>query len=312
MIDIPLATLFTLAADSPVDHVVNHPFLKSDSGVWLWSAHVGTLVLAGLILLILGPMIARQIGTGPESEGNDRYITKGRLAQTVEVICLYLREKAVRPLLHDRTDRFMPFLWTIFFFILVNNLLGLIPILDVIHLINSDWKAEHRAPIGGTATSNIAVTAVLAFISFLVINAAGIKELGVGGYLKHLTGGAPAFIWPILVPVEILGTFIKPVALAIRLFANMTAGHVLLATLFMFVGMSLKTGLAVGAPVTLISCIGAVAIMFLELFVAFLQAFVFMFLTTVFISQLSHHGDHDHAHDHAHDHSHGGHPHPAH
>ncbi|MBX3315973.1 MAG: F0F1 ATP synthase subunit A [Phycisphaeraceae bacterium] len=312
MIDIPLATLFTLAADNPVDHVVNHPFLKTDSGLWLWSAHVGTLVLAGLILLILGPSIARQIGTGPESEGNDRYITKGRLAQTVEVICLYLREKAVRPLLHDRTDRFMPFLWTVFFFILVNNLLGLIPILDVIHLINSDWKAQHRAPIGGTPTSNIAVTAVLAFISFLVINAAGIKELGIGGYLKHLTGGAPPFIWPILVPVEILGTFIKPVALAIRLFANMTAGHVLLATLFMFVGMSLKSGLAVGAPVTIISCIGAIAIMFLELFVAFLQAFVFMFLSTVFISQLSHHGDHDHSHDHAHDHSHGGHPHPAH
>lgn len=312
MIDFPLASLFTLAADNPVDHVVNHPFLKSDSGLWLWSAHVGTLILAGLILLILGPIIARQIGTGPESEGNDRYITKGRLAQTVEVICLYLREKAVRPLLHDRTDRFMPFLWTIFFFILVNNLLGLIPILDVIHLINSDWKAQHRAPIGGTPTSNIAVTAVLAFISFLVINAAGIKELGVGGYLKHLTGGAPPFIWPILVPVEILGTFIKPIALAIRLFANMTAGHVLLATLFMFVGMSLKSGLAVGAPVTIISCIGAIAIMFLELFVAFLQAFVFMFLSTVFISQLSHHGDHDHAHDHAHDHSHGGHPHPAH
>lgn len=301
---------FTLAADSPVAHVVNHPFTSIGDGWWLWNAHVGTLVASGLIMLILGPMVAKSIATGPETEGTDRYIAKGRFAQTIEVICLYLREKAVRPLLHDRTDRFMPFLWTVFFFILVNNLLGLIPITDILYFFNADWKAEHRAPIGGTATSNIAVTAVLAFISFLVINAAGIKELGVGGYLKHLTGGAPAFIWPILVPVEILGTFIKPVALAIRLFANMTAGHVLLATLFMFVGMSLSAGILVGAPVTLISCIGATAIMFLELFVAFLQAFVFMFLTTVFISQLSHHGDHDH--DHTHDHAHGGHAHPAH
>jgi F-type H+-transporting ATPase subunit a len=316
MIDLPIATMLTLAADNPVDHVVNHPFITNADGVWVWSAHVGTLVLAGLIMLIVGPMVAKSIGTGPESEGNERYLTKGKFAQTSEVICLYLREKAVRPLLHDRTDRFMPFLWTVFFFILVNNLLGLIPILDIIHLFNSEWKAEHKSPLGGTPTSNIAVTGVLAIISFIVINLAGIKELGVGGYLKHLTGGAPPFIWPILVPVEIMGTFIKPVALAIRLFANMTAGHVLLATLFMFVGMSLKAGLAVGAPVTLISCIGAIAINFLELFVAFLQAFVFMFLTTVFISQLAHHGDHDHehGHDHAddHTHAHGGHAHPAH
>jgi len=317
MIDLPLASMFTLGADSPMGHVVNHPFTYFGDGWWLWSAHVGNLILSGLILIIVGPMVARRIATGPEGEGTDRYLTKGKFAQTIEVICLYLRDKAVRPLLGERTDRFMPFLWTVFFFILVNNLLGLMPILDLLHIFNSEWKAEHKAPFGGTATGNIAVTAMLALISFIVINAAGIKELGVGGYLKHLTGGAPPFIWVILIPVEIMGTFIKPVALAIRLFANMTAGHVLLATLFMFVGMSLRSGLAVGAPVTLISCLSAVAIMFLELFVAFLQAFVFMFLTTVFISQLSHHGDHDHEHghdhDHAHDgHTHGGHAHPAH
>lgn len=320
MIDLPIASMLTLAADNPVDHVVNHPFITSADGWWLWSSHVGMLVLSGLIMLIVGPMVAKSIATGPESDGNERYLTKGKFAQTIEVICLYLREKAVRPLLGDRTDRFMPFLWTVFFFILVNNLLGLIPIMDILFLINKDWKAEHRVPIGGTATGNIAVTAALAFVSFLVINAAGIKQLGLSGYLKHLTGGAPVAIWPILVPVEVMGIFIKPVALAIRLFANMTAGHVLLATLFMFVGMSLSAGLAIGAPVTLISCIGAFAITFLELFVAFLQAFVFMFLTAVFVSQLAHHGDHDHDHDHAHDHahdhnhdhSHAGHAHPAH
>lgn len=307
MIDLPIASMLTLAADNPVDHVVNHAFITNPDGWWLWSAHVGNLVLAGLILLIAGPAVARRIGTGPESEGNERYLTKGRFAQMVEVICVYLRDKTVRPLLHERTDRFMPFLWTVFFFILVNNLLGLIPIMDVLHLVNDDWKAHHVSPLGGTATSNIAVTGVLAFISFVIINAAGIRELGLGGYLKHLTGGAPIFIWPILVPVEILGTFIKPIALAIRLFANMTAGHVLMATLFMFVGMSLRAGLGVGVPVTLVSCIAAIAIMFLELFVAFLQAFVFMFLTTVFISQLAHHGDHSHDHEHV---GHGDH-HPA-
>lgn len=317
MIHSSIASIYTLAADNPVAHVVNHAFTTTSGGWWLWNAHVGNLILSGLILMIVGPMVAKRVATGPESEGNERYLTKGRFAQTIEVICLYLREKVCRPLLHDRTDRFMPFLWTFFFFILVNNLLGLIPILDLLHLFNKDWKAQHIAPFGGTATANIAVTAVLAIFSFLLINLAGIRELGIGGYLKHLTGGAPVFIWPILVPVEIMGTFIKPVALAIRLFANMTAGHVLMATLFMFVGMSLRAGLGVGVPVSLVSCIGATAIYFLELFVAFLQAFVFMFLTTVFISQLSHHGDHGHEHghdghhDHA-DHSHGGHAHPAH
>jgi F-type H+-transporting ATPase subunit a len=137
---------------------------------------------------------------------------------------------------------------------------------------------------------------VLAAIAGLMINVAGVKELGVVGYLKHLTAGAPIFVWPLMITIEIAGTFIKPIALAIRLFANMTAGHILLAVVIGFVPMSLGAGLAVGVPVTLVSVVGAIAIYFLEIFVAFLQAFVFMFLTTVFISLLSHHGheeDHD-------------------
>jgi F-type H+-transporting ATPase subunit a len=127
-----------------------------------------------------------------------------------------------------------------------------------------------------------------------------------------------------MIPIEIVGTIIKPVALALRLFANMTAGHILMAVLFMFAvsGMALFIGETVGpngevtrnmtvggagmgAVITAVSIIAAIAVYFLELFVAFLQAFVFMFLTAVFISQLSHHGDHEHheAHDHEHAHA---------
>ena len=135
---------------------------------------------------------------------------------------------------------------------------------------------------------------MLAFVSFLVINIAGIREMGIKGYLKHLTAGAPVFVWPLMIVIEAAGIFIKPVALAIRLFANMTAGHILLATIFMFVGMAIEAGLAIAVPVTLISAIAGIAINFLELFVAFLQAFVFMFLTAVFISMLE---NHDHEHD---------------
>jgi len=120
-----------------------------------------------------------------------------------------------------------------------------------------------------------------------------------GGYVKHLTAGTPPGLWALMIPIEVVGTIIKPVALALRLFANMTAGHILVAVLFMFAvsGIGLikeggATGYTLGPVITVVSAVAAVAIYFLELFVAFLQAFVFMFLTTVFISQLSHHGDH--------------------
>ncbi len=294
--------LLTIGASNPVDHVVNHSFLSID-GYWVWSAHVGNLLLSGLILLILLPWAANQIGTGPESQGTERYITKNRFAQFIEVLYLYLRDEVVKPLLGDRTEKFIPFLFTLFSFILVNNLLGLVPILDLLHLTNSSWKASHQAPFGGTATQNLYVTAALAVVSFLVINIAGIRALGVGGYVKHLTCDTPPFMWPIIVPVEIVGTFIKPIALAMRLFANMTAGHILMATLFSFIGLAASASMFVFVPVTIASSLAAVAFYFLELFVAFLQAFIFMFLTTVFISQLSHH-DHEHDHGDAHGHEH--------
>jgi F-type H+-transporting ATPase subunit a len=295
-----------LAADNPVDHVVNHPFFKVGE-YWVWSAHVGNLVLSAVIILILIPWFASRVATGPENLGASRYITRGRFAQFCEVIYLYIRDEVVKPVLGDRTQAFLPYLMTLFVFILVNNLLGLVPILDLVMLVNKDWAANHVSPVGGTATQNLYVTAALALIAFLVINIAGIRALGLGGYLKHLTCDTPPFMWPIIVPVEIIGTFIKPIALAMRLFANMTAGHILMATLFAFVGMAAKASLLVFLPVTLLAGAGAVAFYFLELFVAFLQAFIFMFLTTVFIGQLSHH--HEHEHDDAHGHEHAAHGH---
>ncbi|MEM7755286.1 MAG: F0F1 ATP synthase subunit A [Planctomycetota bacterium] len=295
-----IESLFTLAASNPVDHVVNHAWIVNENGVWLWSAQQTNLVIAGVICIVLGTWLAKQVGTGDEAEGNRRYLTKNPFAHMIEVIALYLRESVVRPLLHERTDRFMPYLWSLFFFVLVNNMLGLVPLLDAWFIIDNDSYKAAAAPIGGTATQSIFVTAVLATFSFFVINVAGVRELGVKGYLAHLTAGSPWYLWPLMIPIEILGSFIKPIALAIRLFANMTAGHILLATLFMFVGLALKEGgppIFLGAPVTLISSLGAIAIYFLEIFVGFLQAFIFMFLTAVFIAQLSHHHDDDHAHE---------------
>lgn len=295
--------VLTLAADNPVAHVINHKFAEVD-GWWVWSSAQGNLLLTAIIMLVLGPYVAKKIATGPESEGHDRYVTKNIFAHMIEVMCVYLRDQVIEPLLHERTSRFLPFLLILFFFILINNLMGLVPILDFVHLIAPGWKAAHMAPIGGTATQSIYVTGALALIAAIVINLAGVKELGLWGYIKHLTAGAPIFVWPIIIPIEIAGTFIKPVALAIRLFANMTAGHILLATLLGFIKAGFSINFGAGLGIGAVSFLGASAILVLEIFVGFLQAFVFMFLTALFISLLSHHGEHDEHHDEAHAGSH--------
>jgi F-type H+-transporting ATPase subunit a len=311
--------LFSLAASDPASHVYNHVFMKNDEGYWVWSGNQGNLVLSLIVLVVVGLFVASRITTGPATAGNDRYVTKNKFAHMVEVICWYLREEVCRPLLGDRTNSLMPFLWTIFFFILVNNLLGLVPMLDVQNVIKqakyvlsdgaSGEAAPHSAIIGGTATQNIWVTAVLAIIAMLFFNLAAIKRLGIGGYLHHLTAGAPFPANVLIFVLELASQFvIKPFALALRLFANMTAGHILLATLFSFAGMVVGKGFLLQGPVTLVAVLGGVGIMFLEIFVAFMQAFVFMFLVTVFISLMDHHDhehDHDHAHSHGHDHKHG-------
>ncbi len=308
-------TIFTLAATNPVDHVVNQPYWIGDlfgmKGVWLWSAHVGNLVLAGLLTVLVLGYAASKIATGPASQGTDRYVTKGSLAHMIEVIITYIQVTSIKPLLGDRTARFMPFLMSVFFFILFNNLLGLMPIVDATHLVDHLMgRHAFTGLVGATATQNLFVTAALALVAAVVINVAGIMNLGLGDYLKHLTAGTKFPISLLLVPIEIVGTVIKPVALALRLFANMTAGHILLAVLFMFAvsGLSLLSqwtagGVVLGGAISLVSCLAAIAIYFLELFVAFLQAFVFMFLTTVFISLLSHHGEHEHHGEHDHEHA---------
>lgn len=304
MID-ALLTLAAEGAPSPLPHVLNHWWWKIGDW-WIWSSIQTNLVITALIMLILGPWIARHVATGPESEGHDRYVTRNVFAHMVEVICVYLRDNVVEPLLHERTKRFMPFLWTLFFFILLNNLLGLVPILDIVSIFSPEMVHEaHRSPIGGTATQSLWVTGALALVSGLIINIEGMRELGVKSYFAHMTGGVP--LKPAYLPVvaivfviELAGIFIKPIALAIRLFANMTAGHTLLATLGMFVLMAFGAQtLVVTAPVTLLSALGMIGIYCLELFVAFLQAFVFMFLTAVFISLLSHHGEYEHEPAHA-------------
>lgn len=295
--------MFLLAAGdkiNPLGHVLDRhlfelPFIHTSV-----TLHMVTLLVATVLLLLFMAMAAKSIETGPESEGNARYRAKGRLGQFVEVIILYMRDSVIRPVLGENTTRYLPLLLIVFFFVLMNNLLGLIPLLDIQHLIGLwGWGDSHFAVVGGTATGNLAVTGGLALIAFFVIQIHGLRELGLAGWAQHLLGGAPWYLAPIMVPVELLGMFIKPAALAIRLFANMMAGHTLMATLALF-GLMALNGMdswIAGIGISLVAGVFSVAISFLELFVAFLQAFIFMFLMAVFIGQLSHHGDH---HDEAH------------
>ena len=291
--------LLPLAADNPMNHVVDQPIVTSDGGWYILTNHMVIMIVVAALMLLIFPALTRRYRSGELVPTGTRNF--------FEAILVYLRNDVVKPTLGDQTDRFMPFLWTLFFFILINNLIGLLP-LDVITAYPAHAVGLHH-PVYGTATSNLAVTAVLAVFAFILWNVAGIRENGVKTWASHFLGGAPVYMAPVMVPVEILGMFVKPFALAIRLMANMTAGHVLVAVLIGLTA-SLYTNMNTlgGGAINLIIIVGTTAIMVLELFVAFLQAYIFTFLTTLFIGQMVIH-EHEHVagHDETHEGQHGEH-----
>ena len=286
--------MFLLASDDPTDHVTDVILLKIGDFPILTMHMVTLIAVAGVFVWVM-TRAAAAIATGPESQGNDRYLTRGRVAQVIETMVIYLRDEMLVPVLgRAHTARYLPYLLTLFFFVLFQNLFGLIPVVDILHLFG-----VHETWFGGIATANIAVTGALAVLSFLLIELHGFRELGLKGWLLHNCGGlvpGPVYLYPIALLVffvELVGHLVKPAALALRLFANMFAGHTLMAVLVGFGAMAAKGGLSwlgIGA-ISAIAGVAAVMITFLELFVAFLQAFIFMFLTAVFISLMSHHDE---------------------
>jgi F-type H+-transporting ATPase subunit a len=222
--------------------------------------HLVFMLLAAVIVALTFIFSARAVARA-QAQGKP---AKG-FAGTMEALALYIRQEVVLPNVGHHGEGFVPYLLTLFFFILVMNLLGLLP-----------W--------GSTPTGNITVTAALALMAFVTIEAAGMRSLGVKGYLNtifYLPPGLPGPMKPIMLlimtPVEIIGKLAKPFALAVRLFANMTAGHVLVLALIGLTFLFQSYLVGIGASVL------ATGIMLLELFVAFLQAFVFTLLTAVFI-----------------------------
>jgi F-type H+-transporting ATPase subunit a len=224
--------------------------------------HVVMMLVAALLCCILLIGAARAHVRHTHAVGRPNGFAAG-----VEAMVLYIRQEVAIPNLGHHGEGYAPFILSLFFFILFANLLGLIP-------------------YGSTATGNISVTATLAIITFIVVEIAGMRAQGLG-YLNTifywnrdmpLWLRIPMFV--LMSPIEFIGKLTKPFALAIRLFANMTAGHIVVLALIglIFAFKSYAIGLAPAAM--------AVTIMMLELFVAFLQAYIFSLLASVFIGQI--------------------------
>lgn len=210
-----------------------------------------------MIILVTAKQYKKRAGQAPHG-----------MQSLIELLVLHVRDGIVEPILGHHTNRFLPYLLTLFFFIFFCNILGLIPIF----------------PAGANITGNIAVTAILALITFLITNLKGNKH-----YWKDIfnTPGVPAWlkIFPLMPLVELVGVFTKPIVLMIRLFANMTAGHiVILGFVVIIFILSNSLGMAVGGAVSVVSVVFSVFISLLECLVAYIQAFVFTMLSALYIS----------------------------
>jgi len=360
-----------LAASSPLEHVVPHD-LHMRWGPFEMNNQMLMALVAGILMLLVFPVLFRR-------SLMDGRPPVGKMRNFFESILEFLRVEVIRPALKENTDRFLPFLWTLFFFILFCNLLGQIPFGEILTLVTN-----HPSHLGGTATGSPMTTMALAVCAFCFIHGSGIVQVARslingtyghhGHHEEHSSNGEPGHeaahdlphmrgealagdvpgnvdalgnpskhyaddehhkhhhaqpddghlhgddhahgkkmnpvaailaapflylwnfaphpfapnwamdvpMWFVLLLLELIGALIKPFALTVRLFANMIAGHIVLAALvgLIILAPSILGQIGVGIPVILLSLL----IRMLELFVAFLQAYIFMFLTTLFIA----------------------------
>jgi F-type H+-transporting ATPase subunit a len=251
-------------------HAIELPFgieveLPKVLGLQITKFMLLELVAAVLMIVVFVPL-ARKISTGKP--------VKGRVSNMLEVMILFVRNEVVRPAIgHHDADRFLPLILTMFFFILFCNLLGLLP-----------WM--------GSPTASINVTAALAMVAFLTSIGAGMKKFGAVRFWlglcppMDLPGGLKIFLVPMVLVLEIVGLLIRHCILAVRLLANMFGGHLVLAMIVGFIPAMAGSLLWYG--VTPLAIFGGTAISMLELFVAFLQAYIFAFLAALFIGMSVH------------------------
>lgn len=266
-------------ADFILHHIVDgnqwHPF--PGLGIHLphpLTLHVLMLLIGAVFTFLLALSATRRSG----------YLPIGAIGQIVEILLVYIRDEVARPNIGKKDgDKWVPFLASCFFFILVLNLMGLVPVF-------------------AGATANISVTLAMALMVFFVFNIAGMVRNGPFHYVKNLIpGGVPFWVLPILAPIEIISLFIRAFSLTIRLFANMAAGHImilvitgLITILSPMVSHSLQSslgGASDGVAVALMAPLPLAFLLFIlviKVGVCFLQAFVFTFLSSLYIGSALH------------------------
>jgi F-type H+-transporting ATPase subunit a len=268
-------------ASSGAVYVLDHEVMKYyDEGkgelVTAFDLSITKTVLG--IFIGLGLMVWLFISIAKRYKANELASPKGKQS-FFEPLIMFVRDDVAKPAIGDRYMNFMPFLLTVFFFILICNMLGLIPFIG-----------------GFNVTGNIAITLTLALFVFIITSAKA-----TGHYWMHIINppGIPLWLLPIMIPVEIIGVISKPLVLMLRLFANVTAGHIIIlaftSLIFIFYG-KFGTGGAVGASV--VSVAFSIFMNALELLVAFLQAYVFTLLAALYFGSAI--ADAHHAHEEAH------------
>lgn len=267
-----------MAGKNPVDiaahHVVDSAAFEFPGGIRIDLPNVLGLqitkymvleVIVALVLVAIFVPLARYIATGRAP--------RGRVWNMFEAMILFMRDEVARPAIGHGADKFVPFILTAFFFVLFCNLFGLVP-----------WM--------GSPTGSLAVTGVLACFSLVVSVGSGMAKYGTVGFwtglVPHMDLPKVMAIWliPMILVIEIIGLLIRHGVLAIRLLANMFAGHLVLGVILSFISVTAGTWLWYGvAPA---SVLGSVGLNLLELLVAFLQAYIFAFLSALFIGMSVH------------------------
>lgn len=228
----------------------------------IWDFSITKNVFSMLLVLVLVLLIFTSVAKSYTKRAGQA--PKG-LQSFMEPLILFVRDDVAKGAIGPRKyERFMPYLLTVFFMILFMNLLGLIPFF----------------PGGANVTGNIAVTFALSLIVLVIVTVNGNKH-----YWRHIVAmpGVPAWVLIILTPVEILGMFLKPFVLMIRLFANITAGHIIVMSFFSLIFVFGAASAAAGYGVSVVSLLFTIFMFFLELLVAFIQAYVFTFLAALYI-----------------------------
>ncbi|MEQ9063798.1 MAG: F0F1 ATP synthase subunit A [Vicingaceae bacterium] len=244
-------------------YLIEHEHITEVSGLAVTDISITKNVVG--IFLCLGIMFWLFLGTAKGYRKNKGQAPTG-VQSVMEPIILFVRDEVAKPSIGHKYERFMPFLLTIFFFILICNFLGLIPFLG-----------------GLNVTGNIAVTMVLAAFTFIITSVSANK-----GYWMHIVRppGVPLWLLPIMLPIEVLGVFSKPIVLMLRLFANITAGHIIILSftslIFIF---AQSNGESAGWAVSVVSVAFSIFMNTLELLVAFLQAYVFTLLSALYFGQ---------------------------